>query len=195
MNETRNIILLSALRLFLQKGYREVTMNDILESSGQAKGTFYYHFKDKETVFEEAAKYFIANYIVVSFSRIPRASLAEFITAYLRVKARNAQKMTLLGSNSRLLVFISRATMSIKALRELMDRQEKEEGDAWNEVLANSRKSGEIDTVLTDGQVTALFRHTYQGLRSEQFKSMLSHAEVLTMIERDWKALYELIKK
>ncbi len=188
MKETRNIILLSALRLFLQKGYREVTMKDILESSGQAKGTFYYHFKDKETAFEEAAKYFVNNYIVVNFNRIPRNSLAEFITAYLRIKARNAQKMALLGDNSRLLIFISRSTMSIKALRKLMDKQEQEEYNAWSETLANSRKTGEIDTTLTDYQVTALFRHTYQGLRSEKLKSLNPHTENLERIEKDCKS-------
>lgn len=194
MNETRNIILLSALRLFLQRGYKEVTMKDILNASGQAKGTFYYHFKDKERVFEEAAKYFIENYIVLNFNRIPCDSVYEYMKAYLHTKAKLAQKMTLLGDNSRLLLFLNQASVRVSTLGEIIQRQEENEINAWTKALNNGRENGEITSNLTNETIINLFMHTYQGIRSEQFKELYGNSEALHRIKEDWEAIYSLIK-
>ena len=46
----KNEILDVAETLFITKGYSKTTINDILQSIGIAKGTFYYYFKSKEEV-------------------------------------------------------------------------------------------------------------------------------------------------
>lgn len=51
-NERRNEILDAAERLFSTKGYNKSTVNDILDTVGIAKGTFYYYFKSKEEVLD-----------------------------------------------------------------------------------------------------------------------------------------------
>lgn len=195
MNETRSIILLSALRLFLQGGYREVTMKDILEASGQAKGTFYYHFKDKESLFEEAAKYFLTNYIIINFHSLPYSSVKEFINAYLKVKEETAIKMSELGENVKLLIFLGQATMRLKSLELLMQQQEKKEREAWLTVLKNGREKQEIKTEISDENIINLLIHTYHGIRSEQFKSFHNNMDALTNIRQDWESIYALITK
>ncbi|MCD8390931.1 MAG: TetR/AcrR family transcriptional regulator [Firmicutes bacterium] len=49
-NERRNEILDIAENLFNEKGYNKTTVDDILKESGIAKGTLYYHFKNKEDI-------------------------------------------------------------------------------------------------------------------------------------------------
>lgn len=51
-NERKNEILDAAERLFSAKGYGKCTINDILETVGIAKGTFYHYFKSKEEVLD-----------------------------------------------------------------------------------------------------------------------------------------------
>lgn len=51
-NEKRNEILDAAEKLFSAKGYEKCTVNNILDSVGIAKGTFYYYFKSKEEVLD-----------------------------------------------------------------------------------------------------------------------------------------------
>lgn len=51
-NERRKEIIDSAGKLFSTKGYDKCTVNDILDSIGIAKGTFYYYFKSKEEVLD-----------------------------------------------------------------------------------------------------------------------------------------------
>lgn len=55
--ETRkNDILDVAENLFIEKGYEHTTINDILNASGIAKGSLYYHYKSKEDVLDGIIK-------------------------------------------------------------------------------------------------------------------------------------------
>lgn len=54
--ERRNEIIRTAAVLFSQKGYDKCSINDILNTIGIAKGTFYYYFKSKEDVLDAAVK-------------------------------------------------------------------------------------------------------------------------------------------
>lgn len=48
---TRSDLLDSARRHFTTSGYNNVTVDDIVSSIDVSKGTFYYHFPDKQTMF------------------------------------------------------------------------------------------------------------------------------------------------
>lgn len=50
-NETRTRILEAAARVFAQKGYHETRVDDIVAESGSSKGSVYFHFPSKETIF------------------------------------------------------------------------------------------------------------------------------------------------
>lgn len=49
--QTKNLILDTAKELFIQKGYGAASIEDIRIQSGMSKGSIYYHFKSKETLF------------------------------------------------------------------------------------------------------------------------------------------------
>jgi len=52
--ETRQLILEVAKKLFLEKGYDGTTINDIIAGlGGLTKGVIYHHFKSKEDIFEQ----------------------------------------------------------------------------------------------------------------------------------------------
>ena len=48
----KNEILDTAERLFIEKGYEQTSISDILNVSGIAKGSLYYHYKSKEDVLD-----------------------------------------------------------------------------------------------------------------------------------------------
>ena len=54
-NSMRQRIIDSAWELFYEKGYEETTIMDIVQKSGVAKGSFYYHFKGKDTLLNTLA--------------------------------------------------------------------------------------------------------------------------------------------
>ncbi|MFN3328831.1 MAG: TetR/AcrR family transcriptional regulator [Fervidobacterium pennivorans] len=51
--ETRKKILEAARKLFAEKGYDGVSMEDIAQASGVRKSLIYYYFESKEVLFEE----------------------------------------------------------------------------------------------------------------------------------------------
>jgi AcrR family transcriptional regulator len=46
----RERILATAARLFFERGYSEVGINEIIDASGSAKATFYHHFPSKQSL-------------------------------------------------------------------------------------------------------------------------------------------------
>lgn len=49
--ETRNLIVDTAAKLFIEKGYDKTSINDIIANlGGLSKGAIYYHFKSKEEI-------------------------------------------------------------------------------------------------------------------------------------------------
>lgn len=49
--ETKRRIVDKAKRLFVQKGYSAVTMNEVCEAAGVSKGSLYHHFPSKDELF------------------------------------------------------------------------------------------------------------------------------------------------
>lgn len=56
MLDTKQQILDTALRLFAERGYHKTKISDIVKAVGVAQGTFYWHFKSKESIALEIIK-------------------------------------------------------------------------------------------------------------------------------------------
>lgn len=54
--ETRKKLFYSAVKLFDEFGYNNVTIDDIVQEAKTSKGAFYFHFKSKESVIIEAIR-------------------------------------------------------------------------------------------------------------------------------------------
>ena len=65
-DERKEEIINSAWHLFYEKGYSNVTIKDVIKDLHIVKGTFYYHFKNKEgfLIFKDFAQYHISNEIM-----------------------------------------------------------------------------------------------------------------------------------
>jgi len=57
----KNELVEIAEKLFLEKGYEETSIDDILNASGLSKGGFYHYFKSKEEVLAESISSFAEN--------------------------------------------------------------------------------------------------------------------------------------
>lgn len=61
--ESKEHILSIAFKLFFQKGYKEVTMSDLVKESGLSKGAFYHYFSSKEELYNHSMEMFINNFL------------------------------------------------------------------------------------------------------------------------------------
>lgn len=60
-NPTATRIIETALRLFMQRGYRAVSINDIVRAADVTKPTLYYHFPDKEELYVQVSLHLLAS--------------------------------------------------------------------------------------------------------------------------------------
>jgi len=60
--DTKSRILETAFKMFLQKGFDGVSLNEIIKESDITTGGFYYHFDSKETLLIEVINRYIFNY-------------------------------------------------------------------------------------------------------------------------------------
>lgn len=60
--DTKSRIMETAFKLFLEKGFADVSLNEIIRKSDITTGGFYYHFDSKDTLLVEVIKKYIFNY-------------------------------------------------------------------------------------------------------------------------------------
>ena len=80
MNKTRQQIIEVAFLLFLKKGFKAVRLSDIERAARITRGTFYYHFTNKEEVLKEGVHAYYAVLITQRTEEFERIStLREYV--------------------------------------------------------------------------------------------------------------------
>lgn len=75
----RERIVRSAAKLFLEKGYDKVSINDIIDTVGGSKGTIYSHFGSKEKLFEAVVEQMCAD-VTIHIDTRPIGTIEEQLT-------------------------------------------------------------------------------------------------------------------
>ena len=61
--ETKNKIVRTAFELFVEKGFTDVSIDQVMSEVGITKGAFYYHFKSKEELLIEVISTYLFSYL------------------------------------------------------------------------------------------------------------------------------------
>ncbi len=67
---TKDMILEKTLQLILDKGTIDISISEIRNCTGLTTGGIYYHFSDKNDIFEEILQKYMVDYIKVDFDKI-----------------------------------------------------------------------------------------------------------------------------
>lgn len=91
--DLRQTILEKAFELFYEKGYEETTIADIIERSGVARGSFYYHFKGKDELLNSISELLDEKYVEVE------EEFPEGLNCYEKLVHMNAEMHTYIEHN------------------------------------------------------------------------------------------------
>ena len=96
MADTKEKILLAALRLFAREGYEAVSVSDIAGELGMTKGALYKHYKNKRDIFDSI----VARMFQVDAERsrqydVPEEQFDQSPAAYEDVSLENIRRFTL----------------------------------------------------------------------------------------------------
>ena len=200
MNDSKEHILLTSLKLFMQKGFKEVTMKEIVEKTGLSKGAFYHYFSSKEQVFAEVIDHFFMGMMTVDYSQLSQTSLKAFygeILVRFEENEKASQKRiaeqgdsTITGNYYYLIFDAMRMLPDFQANHQL---EQKAELKAWKNVIATAKANNEIKTQMGDEQIAKLFIYLGDGTNI----NLVTNKEVnekKNELKNLWNGLYNSLK-
>lgn len=190
---TRDHILQVACRLFLQKNYDGVSIQDITKAVGMTKGALYHHFASKEQLFEEVARGLVGGHWA-SFSTLPAHSLPAFYTAL--VEGFRNQALTLQEAESSISFhnLLWDAARILPGFRASLESFSALEHRAWTAAVQAAIDRGELRGDLDAPKIARIFTAIPDGVA---VTSMLKGTPALARYEaiQDlWDALYQSLK-
>lgn len=198
MKDSRENIIITATNLFLQKGFKEVTMKELVESAAISKGAFYHYFTSKEQVFEEVVMSFFNAMKIKDYDALSTTSLKDFYTNWSKtlLNKKSDQNFgtkinTEFVQNHYYLLFDG--LRLIPACRKAFDEEQSKENKAWLKIIATAKKSGEIESKLPNEDIAKLFMFMADGLGTNlllQNKGNNVNAEVL----KAWDNIFSLLQ-
>jgi AcrR family transcriptional regulator len=196
MEDSRNHILQTALKLFLEKSYKAVTFQELMEKTGFSKGAFFHYFKNKQEIFEAVIDMYIDQFATVDLTKVSQTSLRNFLDSYFpEVKKMRAGFFTpdfAFAGNHYALMF--EALRIIPDLKSKINRHEDKVIAAWINIIAAARKTKEIKTVLPDKQVARLFIDASHGIVINLIMTDNTKA-IEKEISAAWNNIYLLVKR
>lgn len=196
MKFTKEIILEEAFKLFLKKGYSEVSISVVQKELGIGRATLYYYFKNKEDLFKTVVDHYIIKYIESSLNIDSDATLADMIENRIRLILR--QRELLLQSNNPNLTFFNLTSIMYIALLKYEDYRKKLEViraktlELWKMTIRNSIRNHEIKEDVNVEVLSQLFASV--KISNESNFNNLIHVKDGSYIQ-SYFYLYELIKK
>ena len=198
MSNLKDHIIGTALFAFLQKGYKEVTMKELVERAGASKGAFYHYFTSKEQVFEEVVLQFYRSRQIDDYATLSKDSLFDFYRNWIArvIDSQNALKDSGAGNvedtlNHYYLLFDG--LRLIPSFRKIFEKKQKEECRAWIKIIEKAKETGEIRTNLPADQIARLFMYSSDG----SITTLITQSKTINIkseLESVWDSIYALIK-
>jgi AcrR family transcriptional regulator len=190
MKDTKEHIVNTATHLFLQKGFKEVTMKELVESAGVSKGAFYHYFTSKEQVFEEVALTFFNAKKIKDFDTLSTISLKGFYTNWIKNILDSGAKHNDFTQNHYYLFFDG--LRILPSFRKAFDENEIKEFNAWIKIIDIAKKSNEIKSKLPTEDIAKLFVFMADGLGTNMLLQN-KEANITMEVLKSWDSIYLLI--
>ena len=196
MKFTKEKILEEAFKLFLKKGYSEVSISVVQEELGIGRATLYYYFKSKEDLFKTVVDHYIMKYMESSLKIEPDATVADMIES--RILLIIAQRDILLQSNNPNLTFFNLTSIKFIALLKYEDYRKKLEVfrnktiELWKMAINNSIRNKEIKEDVNVDVLSELFANVKVSYESN-FNNLIKVKDGSFI--QSYFYLYELIKR
>ena len=196
MKFTKEKILEEAFKLFLKKGYSEVSISVVQEELGIGRATLYYYFKSKEDLFKTVIDHYIIKYMESSLQIEPDATVADMIESRIRLII--AQRDILLQSNNPNLTFFNLTSIKFIALLKYEDYRKKLESfrnktiELWKMAINNSIRNKEIKEDVNVDVLSEMFANVKVSYESN-FNNLIKVKDGSFI--QSYFYLYELIKR
>lgn len=180
--ERRHHILTAARDVFAKRGYHQATIDDIVDQTGVARGTFYLYFEDKRAVFSDLMDRFFTS-ITMAINRIDVASGSTPVGEQVHANIRAIVGLCL-SERALTKILLSDA----HGVDPAFDRKLGTFYDAVVQLLTESLKEGQALGIVADGEPRVMAYMTVGAL-----KELLYQAVTLGLAEESADVLSQQI--
>lgn len=169
MKNTKKHILFESFKLFLAKGFKEVSMRELVETSKLSKGAFYHYFSSKEELFKEAiTTFFFTGLTEKSFTPSYMVSVSENLKNLVDFKA-NAFRQLMQSTaqkelSSGYFTLIFQAIKMFPDFRETLQIASRKEEEVLAKIFVAAIENGEVRNELSPQLLAAMFSSTLDGI-------------------------------
>jgi TetR/AcrR family transcriptional repressor of nem operon len=198
MTDTKEHIINTATSLFLQKGFKEVTMKQLVEHAGVSKGAFYHYFTSKEQVFEEVVLSFFNAVKVSDFHLLSTTSLKQFYTNWVKTFFTSKNKLNSIAKGGNEFTqnhyyIIFDGLRLVPSFRKMFDEEQKNETDAWITIIDVAKENKEIKSILPSRDIAKMFMYIADGLGTDLLmRNDAGSLEAETL--KAWDTIYTLLQ-
>lgn len=198
MNKNEELIYRSAFRLFLQKGYHDVSVKDLEEATGLSRGAVFYYQRDKRTLYKKVLELYFLSQQSVSQKLCgfeDCETLEDFLGFYIsRIEQSMASMYGDAGEESILQSYLLLSLEAHKYIPDFNERMEAlfaEERKVWRIMINRAKSIGEISPQLDTDVVITMFRTAFLGL---VFETSFSEDLSIVQLKNLFASLYHLVK-
>jgi len=203
VSDAKEHIIKIACKLFLQKSFKEVTMKELVKSTGLSKGAFYHYFESKEQLFLAVLEFFFTTIMVHRYDKYSRESFYKFYHDYANeIKSYSNEYLKMfIGDEEEGEFNMNYFTLAFDALklfpefRARLVEEQKAELKVWTDVIGEARKKGEIRSSMLDEEIAQLFIFSSDGVAMHMVMAGKKIEEMVNPFMRLWDRLYEQIKE
>jgi AcrR family transcriptional regulator len=202
MNNTKDYIIKSTCILFLQKNYKEVTLQEIVKKTGLSKGAFYHHFETKEKLFLDVV-YFFMDWSNHNYQSYSQSSFNQFYNDYIfETNELNHKYIQILNqySDTPFDFQINFFAMMFDALKMFSEFQSmaiegfKQEINFWIDAIKRGKDTGELKSEISEIEFGELFLYLSDGVGLHSVMRRNSITETINQIKLKWDLIYQIIK-
>lgn len=194
---TKDHIIDSSFKLFLEKSYEQVTVKDIEKATGLTRGSIFYHVMNKEDLFLKVIdKYIIDTQHIKRKMQINKETTLEgFIQKYFKGVQKTMDYMYSLSISNiykSYFFLIMQATIHYPHFDEKAKELVEAENKAWEKIIKQAIQSGEIHEDTDVKEAVIRFRCGFLGLAF--MRSLTEGMHINELIEY-YTATYNSLKK
>lgn len=195
--KTKDIILQKTFDLLLQKGYGGVSVTDIQEITGMARGLLYHYFGNQEYLFEECIEKFFDVWFRWEKEELKMKSVPELIVCIAERYHRMIQETAdVLGTE---VSFVQVKVLFLEGIRHserfagVYRKWSGEHFAIWKTSLLNSFSRGELRPGLNLESVARQFVYLGEGVVLNVCSE--SASEKVYELEKTLREFYDIIKR
>ncbi|AOW10511.1 TetR/AcrR family transcriptional regulator [Flavobacterium gilvum] len=196
MKDTKQYILDTSFKLFLNKTFKEVSMKELVDATGLSKGAFYHYFSSKEQLFREVIEKFLLDKMMFYYDGLDKSSLKNFYSAFLDFIKRERTDNDSASKDVNFVTLILEAIKLFPELRQNFSQVNELELNIWVAVIANAKLSGEINSKMSNENIAQIFIFTKVavGIRKNFGIEITSDKMMAEKLNTLWSDFYNELK-